>query len=132
MTPNVSHRMDWQALIESQPALATITAELRAVADHLEFEAGETLFRLGDRLKGVDSVSGRAFQGAFSMFRALLRIAIVSSALLALGACAQFGGISASAGGSFAGGASQDYDEDFDVVLNRARNPRAIYQGVGD
>ena len=53
MTPNVSHRMDWQALIESQPALATITAELRAVADHLEFEAGETLFRLGDRLKGV-------------------------------------------------------------------------------
>ena len=45
--------MDWQALIDSQPALAVIPPKLRAVADHLEFETGETLFRLGDRLKGV-------------------------------------------------------------------------------
>ena len=45
--------MDWQALIESVPALGAIPATLRAAADQLEFEAGETLFRLGDRLKGV-------------------------------------------------------------------------------
>jgi CRP/FNR family transcriptional regulator, dissimilatory nitrate respiration regulator len=45
--------MDWQALTESLPALAVIPPKLRAVADHQEFEAGETLFRLGDRLKGV-------------------------------------------------------------------------------
>lgn len=45
--------MDWQALTESLPALAVIPAKLRLVADHLEFEAGQTLFRLGDRLNGV-------------------------------------------------------------------------------
>ena len=45
--------MDWQALTESLPALAAIPPKLRAVADRLEFKKGETLFRLGDRLKGV-------------------------------------------------------------------------------
>jgi CRP-like cAMP-binding protein len=45
--------MDWQALIESQPALATIPPKLRRVAEHRVIEAGETLFRLGDRLQGV-------------------------------------------------------------------------------
>jgi CRP/FNR family transcriptional regulator, dissimilatory nitrate respiration regulator len=45
--------MNWQALTESLPALAVIPPKLRAVADHHEFEAGDTLFRLGDRLKGV-------------------------------------------------------------------------------
>ena len=45
--------MDWQALIESLPALAVIPPELRSVAEHREIEAGETLFRLGDRLRGV-------------------------------------------------------------------------------
>lgn len=53
MTAHVSHRMDWQELIASESALATISPKLQAVADQLEFEAGETLFRLGDRLKGV-------------------------------------------------------------------------------
>lgn len=45
--------MNWPALIESEPALATVPSGLRAVAGHLEIEAGETLFRLGDRLKGM-------------------------------------------------------------------------------
>ena len=45
--------MDWEALTDSLPALATIPPKLRAVASYLEFEAGDTLFRLGDRLKGV-------------------------------------------------------------------------------
>ena len=45
--------MNWQALIETLPDLAVIPPKLRAVADRLEFETGETLFRLGDRLKGV-------------------------------------------------------------------------------
>ena len=53
MTPNVSQRIDWQALIESQPALARIPDGLRAIADRLQFRAGETLFRTGNRLKGV-------------------------------------------------------------------------------
>jgi CRP-like cAMP-binding protein len=45
--------MDWEALVESQPALATIPSKLRAVAESREIKAGETLFRLGDRLQGV-------------------------------------------------------------------------------
>jgi len=45
--------MDWQALIASLPALATIPPKLRGVAERREIEAGETLFRLGDRLRGV-------------------------------------------------------------------------------
>ncbi len=45
--------MDWQALTGSLPALGAIPPKLRAVADRLEFETGQTLFRLGDRLKGV-------------------------------------------------------------------------------
>jgi len=45
--------MDWQALTESLPALAVIPPGLRVDADHLELEAGQTLFRLGDRLNGV-------------------------------------------------------------------------------
>ncbi len=45
--------MDWQALIASQPALASVPPGLRAVAEHRQIEAGETLFRLGDPLQGV-------------------------------------------------------------------------------
>jgi len=45
--------MDWESLIESQPALAVIPPELQALAEHREIETGETLFRLGDRLRGI-------------------------------------------------------------------------------
>jgi len=45
--------MDWQALIASQPVLATIPRKLQKVAECREIRAGETLFRLGDRLRGV-------------------------------------------------------------------------------
>lgn len=45
--------MNWQALIDSQPALATVPTKLRAVAERREIAPGETLFRLGDRLQGV-------------------------------------------------------------------------------
>jgi CRP/FNR family transcriptional regulator, dissimilatory nitrate respiration regulator len=45
--------MDWRSLIESQPVLATLPRALRAVAEHRRIEAGETLFRLGDRVQGV-------------------------------------------------------------------------------
>jgi CRP-like cAMP-binding protein len=45
--------MDWRALTESLPALEVIPPGLRAVADHVEFEVGQMLFRAGDRLKGV-------------------------------------------------------------------------------
>ncbi len=45
--------MDWQALIDSQPALASVPPGLRAVAEQRPIEAGETLFRLGDPLQGV-------------------------------------------------------------------------------
>lgn len=45
--------MDWQAVTAFLPVFATFPTRLRAAADHLELEAGETLFRLGDRLKGV-------------------------------------------------------------------------------
>jgi CRP-like cAMP-binding protein len=45
--------MDWQALIDSQPVLATVPPGLRAVAERRQIEAGETLFRLGDPLQGV-------------------------------------------------------------------------------
>jgi len=45
--------MDWQTLIESQAVLASIPPELRGVAEYREIKAGETLFRLGDRLRGV-------------------------------------------------------------------------------
>ncbi|OGA55546.1 MAG: Crp/Fnr family transcriptional regulator [Betaproteobacteria bacterium RIFCSPLOWO2_12_FULL_65_14] len=46
-------RIRWQALIESQPELALIPAKLRAAADCLALEPGDTLFRLGEPLKGV-------------------------------------------------------------------------------
>lgn len=52
-TLNLSARMDWQAVTAFLPVFATFPTRLRAAADHLELEAGETLFRLGDRLKGV-------------------------------------------------------------------------------
>ncbi|TAK84631.1 MAG: Crp/Fnr family transcriptional regulator [Betaproteobacteria bacterium] len=45
--------MRWQALIESQPELALVPSRLRAAADCLTLEPGETLFRMGERLKGV-------------------------------------------------------------------------------
>lgn len=45
--------MDWETLIESQPALAVIPHELRELAKRRDIEIGETLFRLGDRLRGI-------------------------------------------------------------------------------
>jgi CRP-like cAMP-binding protein len=45
--------MNWQALIDSQPALATVPPELRAAAERKEIALAETLFRLGDRVQGV-------------------------------------------------------------------------------
>jgi len=45
--------MDWEALIESQPALAVIPPKLRGLAERRRIETGETLFRLGDPLRGV-------------------------------------------------------------------------------
>lgn len=45
--------MDWKALIESQPALAVIPPRLRELAQRRDTEAGETVFRLGDRVRGV-------------------------------------------------------------------------------
>ena len=45
--------MDWQALIEAQPVLASIPPELRGVAEYRDIKAGETLFRLDDLLRGV-------------------------------------------------------------------------------
>ena len=48
--------MGWQKLIASQPALARIPPQLRALAERREIDAGETLFRIGDRVKGVFSV----------------------------------------------------------------------------
>lgn len=45
--------MDWKALIESRPALADIPPKLRDLAERRSTEAGETLFRLGDRVRGV-------------------------------------------------------------------------------
>lgn len=53
MTSNILSRMDWQALIDSQAALAAIPLKLRAVAEHQEIATGETLFRLGEPLQGV-------------------------------------------------------------------------------
>lgn len=40
-------------LIESQPALAVVPHELRQLAQRRDIETGETLFRLGDRLRGI-------------------------------------------------------------------------------
>lgn len=45
--------MDWQSLIECQTALGTIPLKLRKLAGYQQTETGETLFRLGDRLRGV-------------------------------------------------------------------------------
>lgn len=45
--------MDWQALIESQPALASIPPALRVVTEHRKIKAGEILFRVGDRVQDM-------------------------------------------------------------------------------
>ncbi|MBE0615189.1 MAG: Crp/Fnr family transcriptional regulator [Burkholderiales bacterium] len=45
--------MDWEALIESQPALAVIPPKLRELAARRDTETGEMLFRLGDRLRDI-------------------------------------------------------------------------------
>ncbi|MDD5180794.1 MAG: Crp/Fnr family transcriptional regulator [Gallionellaceae bacterium] len=50
------HRMDWRTLIASQPALARIPPQLRILAERREIDAGETLFRIGDRVQSVFSV----------------------------------------------------------------------------
>lgn len=48
--------MDWQALIATQPAMAYIPPALQGLAKHRMIEAGETLFRIGDRVRSVFSV----------------------------------------------------------------------------
>lgn len=48
--------MDWQALVAAQPALASIPADLRSLAERQELEAGEMLFRIGDKVRCVLSV----------------------------------------------------------------------------
>jgi CRP-like cAMP-binding protein len=48
--------MDWQTLIESHPAFSLMPSQLRLLAEHLELEAGETLFRIDDRVQCVFSV----------------------------------------------------------------------------
>lgn len=45
--------MDWNILIRSQPDLARISTLLRAVAEHRRVEAGQPLFRAGDRPEGI-------------------------------------------------------------------------------
>ena len=63
------------------------------------------------------------------MTGAFCRAAAGLIAILALGACAQFGAMSASVGST---GPRSATPSDFDVESNSARNPRAIYQGHGD
>jgi CRP-like cAMP-binding protein len=46
-------RSEWRALFDALPLLACIPETLRAVAERWEIEAGKTLFRLGDRPKGM-------------------------------------------------------------------------------
>ncbi|MEO6986653.1 MAG: Crp/Fnr family transcriptional regulator [Paralcaligenes sp.] len=50
--------MDWQALIETQSALALVPAVLREVAEYREVKAGEMLFRLGVRPRSILYVIG--------------------------------------------------------------------------
>lgn len=45
--------MDWQALTESQSALAVIPLKLRELAERRDVAKGETLFRLGEPLRRV-------------------------------------------------------------------------------
>src|SRR6266568_4803458 len=48
--------MDWQALVASQPDLARIPPQLRKLAERWEVDAGDTLLRIGDRVRSVLSV----------------------------------------------------------------------------
>ena len=48
--------MDWYTLISSQPTLARVPPQLRVLAERREIDAGETLFRIGDRVQSVFSV----------------------------------------------------------------------------
>jgi len=43
--------MDWQALTQGQSILGTISPKLQDLAAYQETQSGETLFRLGDRLR---------------------------------------------------------------------------------
>jgi CRP-like cAMP-binding protein len=54
--------MDWRSWTEAQPPLAVIPPGLRALAQYREFNAGATLFRLGDRLKGMFCVVAGEFR----------------------------------------------------------------------
>lgn len=45
--------MDWQSLVEAQPALAQIPTQLRIHAELMEVDAGQTLFRTGDRVQNM-------------------------------------------------------------------------------
>lgn len=45
--------MEWPSLIESQPTLALIPPPLRKLTERRDIAAGETLFRIGDRVKNV-------------------------------------------------------------------------------
>jgi hypothetical protein len=63
------------------------------------------------------------------MTAVLYRVAAGLITIFALGACAQLGAMSASAGAT---GPQSGTTSDFDPVSNSARNPGAIYQGRGD
>ncbi|MDP2787525.1 MAG: Crp/Fnr family transcriptional regulator [Pseudomonadota bacterium] len=45
--------MDWQALSESRPGLALIPPQLEIQAELFELKAGESLFRINDRVRHV-------------------------------------------------------------------------------
>ncbi len=45
--------MNWEALIEAQPALAQIPAQLRIHAELMDVDAGQVLFRTGDRVRNM-------------------------------------------------------------------------------
>lgn len=48
--------MNWQTLIEQQPALACIPDELRKLAECRALDSGTTLFHIGDKVQTVFSV----------------------------------------------------------------------------
>jgi len=48
--------MDWLALTAHQPTLAKVPASLRRLAERQEIVSGQTLFRIGDRVRIVVSV----------------------------------------------------------------------------
>lgn len=48
--------MDWSALIASQPTLGQIPPSLRKLAELREIQAGQVMFRIGDRVRSIVAV----------------------------------------------------------------------------